>query len=224
MASNYIPAADPMFELWQANFVTYLSANFAALGLDAGDVTPVTGSQTIWDGAFGALAPARAAAAAATQAKEQARDGFETVIREVVRRIQSNPAVTNEQRALLGITVPDGTPSPTGAPGTFPTCVIETCDRLRHTIDFRDSATPNKRAKPPGTMGCEIYVKTAAVGDPVPSDPAMFTFLALDTATPYVADFPGSEGGKNAHYRLRWVSTRGDKGPWSEVFSATIGV
>ena len=26
-----------------------------------------------------------------------------------------------------------------------------------------------------------------------------------------------------AHYMLRWVSTNGDKGPWSETATATIG-
>jgi hypothetical protein len=34
--------------------------------------------------------------------------------------------------------------------------------------------------------------------------------------------FSGGDGGKNAHYILRWVNTRGQKGPWSEVVSATI--
>lgn len=36
------------------------------------------------------------------------------------------------------------------------------------------------------------------------------------------ADFPSSEAGKTAYYALRWVSTRGDKGPWSEVTAATV--
>jgi hypothetical protein len=47
--------------------------------------------------------------------------------------------------------------------------------------------------------------------------------VALDTRSPYVLDFSGSDGAKNAHYILRWVNTRGQKGPWSETVSATIG-
>jgi hypothetical protein len=47
--------------------------------------------------------------------------------------------------------------------------------------------------------------------------------LALDTATPYVIDYEGDKANQRAHYMLRWVSTRGDKGPWSETVSATIG-
>ena len=37
-------------------------------------------------------------------------------------------------------------------------------------------------------------------GDPPPVDPSELTFLSLDTRTPYVADFPGEDGGKTAHY------------------------
>ncbi len=33
----------------------------------------------------------------------------------------------------------------------------------------------------------------------------------------------GEDGGQTAHYMLRWVSTGGEKGPWSETASATIG-
>lgn len=31
-----------------------------------------------------------------------------------------------------------------------------------------------------------------------------------------------SQGGQTAHYMLRWVSTGGEKGPWSELVSATV--
>ncbi|MCW5766115.1 MAG: hypothetical protein KIT68_09085 [Phycisphaeraceae bacterium] len=34
--------------------------------------------------------------------------------------------------------------------------------------------------------------------------------------------FPSAEAGKTAYYALRWVSTRGEKGRWSEVISATV--
>jgi hypothetical protein len=36
--------------------------------------------------------------------------------------------------------------------------------------------------------------------------------LALDTATPYIIDYEGDKANQRAHYMLRWVSTRGDKG------------
>ncbi len=41
--------------------------------------------------------------------------------------------------------------------------------------------------------------------------------------TPYLATFAGADANKVAHYMLRWESTRGETGPWSETASATIG-
>ncbi len=43
MAADYIPGADGEFDAWQDNFVTYASANAAALGLDPiVDIPPLT--------------------------------------------------------------------------------------------------------------------------------------------------------------------------------------
>lgn len=49
------------------------------------------------------------------------------------------------------------------------------------------------------------------------------TFIAVDTRTPYVAQYDGADGDKTAHYLLRWVSTTAGKGPWNEAASAMIG-
>jgi hypothetical protein len=46
MAGDYIPAADGAFDAWQDNFVTYVSANAAALGLNPGvDIPPLSSAE-----------------------------------------------------------------------------------------------------------------------------------------------------------------------------------
>ncbi|MCK4341889.1 MAG: hypothetical protein KAY37_09230 [Phycisphaerae bacterium] len=77
-------------------------------------------------------------------------------------------------------------------------------------------------------MGAEIWGRVAwaprpRTCDPPPTGPSELSFLSVDTRTPYVVDCPGEGGGKTAHYMLRWVATTGEKGPWSETASATIG-
>jgi hypothetical protein len=47
--------------------------------------------------------------------------------------------------------------------------------------------------------------------------------LSVDTRTPYLATFDGADANTVAHHMLRWESTRGETGPWSETASATIG-
>ncbi len=67
-----------------------------------------------------------------------------------------------------------------------------------------------------------ICISKGAWADP-PNDPGELIFLLPSTRTPAVAEFIGPDGGKTAHYMLRWPSTCGEAGPWSETASATIG-
>jgi len=106
---------------------------------------------------------------------------------------------------------------------------VDAGECLRHTIEFSDESTPTRKASPAGVLGAEM-IRAAHVSKrflrsdgPPPVDPGELTFLAVDTRTPYMTEFDGPDGGKTAHYMLRWVSTTGEKGPWSETASATIG-
>ena len=69
-------------------------------------------------------------------------------------------------------------------------------------------------------MGAESWV---GVGATPPVDPGELTFLAVDTSAPNTREYPGTEGGNQAHYMLRWVDSRGETGAWSETATATIG-
>lgn len=220
MAIDYIPASDAEFNGWQANFVVYANTNLVALGLVAGDLAPILTATTAWSTDYGAHLVAQAAAQAARQTKDDSRASLEALIRALVRRLQASPSVDDAERQSLGINVRDTIPTTAGAPSSRPVVKVDSSQRLRHVIAFADEATPTRTAKPAGVMGAEIWVK---IGDPAPTDPGQLAFLALDSRTPYTADYAGADGGKTAHYMLRWVSTIGDKGPWSETASATIG-
>ena len=44
----------------------------------------------------------------------------------------------------------------------------------------------------------------------------------MTTRPSFPAEFKVGEGGKTAVDMARWISTRGEKGPWSEVTTATV--
>ncbi len=217
---DYIPGGDAPFHAWQNNFIVYVNNHLADLGLVAGDVVDLNATAATWTTDYPAHTAAQTAAQGARQAKDGARSAFEDTIRPLVRRLQASPDVDDSERAAMGITGPDREGTPEGPPKTRPVVSVDTSQRLQHTIDFADEATPTRKAKPDGVMGAEIWVK---VGDPPPTDPNELTFLSVATRTPYVAPYSGADGGQTAHYMLRWVSTTGEKGPWSETASATIG-
>jgi hypothetical protein len=85
------------------------------------------------------------------------------------------------------------------------------------------------RARPAGVLGAEVWVKLVApptADQPAPTDPARdpssFTFLTMTTKPSFRAEFKAGEGGKTAVSMARWVNTRGEKGPWSEITTATV--
>ena len=220
MASDYIPRGDGDFNVWQANFVTYANAHSADLGLVPPDLIPISSAQGAWTSSLTDHVAAQANAQSACAAKNANRTVLETSIRALVRRLQASPSVDDAEREALGITVADSEATAAPTPTTRPVCRVDARQRLQHTIEFADEATPTRKAKPAGVMGVEIWV---LIGPIPPVDPSELTFLAVDTRTPYTTDFDGADGGKQAHYMLRWVNTRGETGPWSETATATIG-
>jgi hypothetical protein len=217
--SDYIPRADADFDAWLKNFVDYVAANAADLGLTPAQVTSAQTVRADWGVKYPASTTAQAAANSAVQGKTDSRSGAEVFVRSLVGSIQANSAVTDAQRQALGITVRSASRTATGPPTSRPVATIDTSQRLRHTINFSDESTPNSRAKPDGVQGCEIWMK---VGDPAPAGPNDVHYVALDTRTPYVTEFDAADAGKTAYYMLRWISTRGETGPWSATVSGTI--
>jgi hypothetical protein len=208
---------------WATNFAAYAGAHLAELGIDAADIAPIAAGRTDFYMKMHENVTAQQAAQSARQAKDDSRDALESAIRQLVRQLQVSGDVDDTERAALGITVPDTVrTTATGGIDTRPIGMVDTSQRLRHEIRFTDEATPTSRAKPKGVMGCEIWVKVTNPGEAAPVGADGLSFLSLDTASPYIAEYDGANGGKTAHYMLRWVKSGGEKGPWSETVSATI--
>lgn len=217
--ADYLPRSDPEFSVWLSNFVAYLTAHQAELGLSESILLTAGNARTNWESAYSAHTASQSAAIGARQVKDQARDHTESFVRTLVRNLQTSSNMNDSHRAGLGLNLPSTTSPPSGEPQTRPVAVVDTSQRLCHTISFNDETTPASKARPEGVMGCEIWVK---VGGEPPQDPQELRFLALDTATPYMAKYGGADAGKIAHYMLRWVSKRQQQGPWSQTVSATI--
>ncbi len=220
---DYIPGSDTAFQVWATNFTTYANGHFADLGLIPPDIIPITTRLADFTAKISANVTAQQAAQSARQAKDDSRNELESVIRQLVRQLQVSPDVDDTERAALGITVRDKIRTAVaGDITTRPIGIVDTSQRLRHEIRFSDEATPTRRAKPKGILGCEIWVKVTGPGEPAPTSADELSFVTLDTSTPYIVEYDGKDGSKTAHYMLRWVKSSGDKGPWSETVSATI--
>lgn len=85
-------------------------------------------------------------------------------------------------------------------------------------IPFFDALT-GKRAKPEGTQAIEMYMKVG--GDP-PNSPDEMTGHRIITASPVRIAFGPEHEFQFVYLIFRWIGTRGNCGPWSEIYRTII--
>ncbi len=71
-------------------------------------------------------------------------------------------------------------------------------------------------------LGAEVWLTLIDAGQPAPTDPSALAFLTMAIKPCIRTDFRLGDGGKAAVYMTRWVNTQGEKGPWSEIATATV--
>ena len=213
--NDYVPHSDADFHVWQAALVAIVQPSVVAWGILAGDVTALVAQQTPWTGAYNKASNKQNRTAADVQAKDDARKAYEKGIRLFVGQwLSKNPKVPNSERERMGLTVKSTTHTAVPAPSSKPVGSVDFSQLLRHTLSFVDENAKGSKAKPAGVHGCEIFSKLG--------DAADFSYLGTSTSSPYLVQFTDADAGKTASYRIRWVNTRGEQGPWSNPFSAPV--
>jgi hypothetical protein len=158
--------------------------------------------------------PAKSAALKETEAD------FKKVYRQFYTGyLKNNPLVTDED--LVSMSLPKRPSGERTPPQPLKTAVEATVDSsipATISISYRDR-NGRGTAKPGGVHGVEIGWE---ILDSPPTDWAQLTHSAFDTRTPAKLVFSGEQRGKTLYFALRWENTRGEKGPWSEIYNAII--
>ncbi|MCE2652073.1 MAG: hypothetical protein LW650_00780 [Planctomycetaceae bacterium] len=237
--NDVFPRQDTQILPWINQFMDRCSDWWSRHGGD-GNLDELRGLRDAFAAALEADAAAQAAARAATAAKNQARAEMENSLRAMVRLVQNTPDTTNAERADMGLTqrrypaaplksitppltaATSGRPAPVPAPRTAPAVTAAPAARLVHRLRLTDPHRPDKRGKPPGAAAAEIRVALVPAGAAPPTDPERFAYLLSTTRPSFRTTFGPDDVGKTAVYLTRWVNTRGEVGPWSEVTAATV--
>jgi hypothetical protein len=218
MAQGMIPQGRNDFNGFQENFIVTVEPMLDSFGITAESFKPLADEQQVWQQLWQKTVNPQNR----TQADVQARDGEQKVYTELLRSfinqfIKNNPKVSNADKGRLGLTVSDGSRTASPVPTTAPAVTVSIGSQ-QHTIAFMDEGSTSK-AKPAGVHGCEIWMKRGAA----PTTDSELSFVITDTASPHIMKFDSSEVGTMVYYRLRWVNTRGEAGPWSKLASAVVG-
>lgn len=234
--TNYIPRPDGDFSAWANHYYEAVDKFWNVQGLDPADLDPLKAALAEWNKDYPAHVAAQQKAEGARAAKDGARAALEREIRPVTNFVQAWGGTTDADRATIGVTVRDTSKTPSPTPTSAPVVQVESGQRLTHRLKFTDAAAPTRRGKPPGTIGAEVWLALAPANAPAPplNSPGgtgvppvsggaeAYRFLSVSSRGNLQADFTSADAGKTAYYALRWVSTRGEKGPWSEPCAATV--
>jgi len=218
--ADYIPNTDPEFDLWQKSLMDNIRQLMPTWGIDPSKVMGLESKQSIWNSTFSKASNKQNRTAAEVQAKRDALDDYKKEIRSFVAEfLANNSRVSDSDRTLMGLTVKSGTRTPAPVPATSPLGTVDFSVRLQHTLHLSDQATPQSKAKPAGMHGCEVWVK---LGGEAPKDASELSYLGIATSFSYTTTYEGKQANIMAYYWMRWVNTRGERGPWSTTVSSII--
>ena len=169
--TDYVPRTDDALLVWHDQFKTTVTANIATFGLVAADATQVNADNADIHTKIATATSTAATAKQATADKNTSRATLEKHARALANRIKAHPAYTAAYGDLLGIVGPEDTTNlATSKPTLTGTPLIGGVVQLA----FDKSVSE----------GVNIYARRGTEAD--------FTFLARDTASPYVETAPCS--------------------------------
>lgn len=219
--ADYIPRADAKFNDWQSENLTMLDGKSEPWHIPQEAIDQLKTTQAGWEKIYAVTRNTATRSKADVEEKNNVRRVYEKQWRQFITAwISNNPLVAPDDRVRMGLSSKDNTRTRSSVPATAPIGKIDFSVRFQHKISFADETTPTLRSKPAGVHGCQIWMKLDGAA---PTSADELRYLATDTATPYLIEFDGSDGGKTAYYWLRWVNTKGQPGPWSAPISAIVG-
>jgi hypothetical protein len=219
MAKHYIPTRLTTFHSWQSILITHIEEKADRLGIPPEKLARLLALQESWERAY-ELAENRATRTPITvKNRQELTTVFTEELRTVVRtHITYNPVLTDQERGAMGLPVHKiRCTSPVHI--TSRPHIARVIHALQqHVLVVRDSELKT-RGKPPHVSGFEIWHK---VGDPAPQAETDWRFVRQATRSPYRVNYHKEDAGQRAYYRVRWMNTRNEPGPWSETVNAII--
>lgn len=219
MAESFgIPSEDGAARTYFNHFASYVSANLGVYFLSAADGAALTLAAQNYNDAF-VLAEAEPTRNKLTVIqKDETRNACEALVRLYSMQIKYNAGISTEDKAAIGISQPNPTRTSVNVPSTLVELGIVGALQGSHTLTYKDSTT-QQRAKPFGAALVELW---CAVAETAGADVNLARPCGLFTKNPIGIAFEPADNKKVATYWGRWVSRKGQFGPWSIPVSMTI--
>lgn len=222
--TDYIPTKDADFGPWLLNLATLATATPAVYGLTAPEAVVITGQSDAWAAAYPLATDPGTRTPATVANKDAVRAAAEATVRPLCVRVSLNPAVTDENKTALGVTVRKTVPTPVPPPTTRPSLTLVSVTPGNQLIRYTDADLPAGKGKPAGAIGVQLW---AAIGTVPAVDPAQAAFMAVITKSPQNIATNPADRAKTITFFARWQTRSGpggaaQVGPWSDPLVSII--
>ena len=218
-SKDYIPRKDAGFNALQKAVYSLSLLHAAAWLIPEQSFSAFEAERSRWNTAYATYLDPAKRTHAVVQEKNDARKDYEAAVRPFIQgQLMHNPRVTDADRLNMCLPVYDRTPTPAAPPASYPELDIDFSQIARHTLRVRDSELKGS-GRPKHVVGFEIWRRIGGQTEPGIRD---MQLVGQAPRSPHTLEYDFSERSLLAWYALRWVNTRGEKGPWSGIISAII--
>lgn len=205
--------------VWAANFAHHLVLHPQACGVDPADAAEFQGMYDAYAAALAAVKVPESRTRVSVAEKDTARDILRRRARELIRIVRAHRGFGAEQAAALNLPLRAAPVARLSPPATAPQLHLRPQNSLRNSLRILDAVNPQRRARPHGVIGCEVWVK---IGGERPRSIEECRYHGLATRSHGTLSFPAGSGNQTCWAIGRWINQRGEAGPPSIVASATI--
>jgi hypothetical protein len=179
-------------------------------------------AQAGWRDAWAVVCNPATRTSVAIRAKDDARATLVKTIRKFVKqRLDPDDAVTNADRQALGLHIHKEGRTRVPIPDTAPRVDHRPTGVPRETGIWWSAEGTEGHAKPDFYHGVECIHDVFPVGQ-VATSISQLKRSTFDTRSPLKIILPDEERGLHLCFALRWENTRGEKGPWTEIFTTIV--
>jgi hypothetical protein len=217
-----IPTKDSLLVQWSANADAKLTASPATWGYDAAFATSYSALHDAYVDAYNAMMQARedgTRSESLTATKDSCKLAVLQVARQMYANVQKAVGISDTDKILLGVHVPDVSPTPQPVPALAPQASVTGINGDVVTVRLRDAEDPDRRARPKFTAGASIF---SFVGEAPPSDPGLYKFEGNFGETTVDITFPDQEPGTKVFIVAAWFNNRKESGPGCTPIQAVL--
>jgi hypothetical protein len=210
-----IPTLDAPLAEYSTNFQAVGTARPLDFGLTVPQMTQYTTLHDAWMAAYNLAKAGGSKSKALVIAKNAAKNSLLVYARELYGFIQSSLTVSDEDKALIGVTVIDRSPSPVPPPALAPLVTLVSVTGRVARYKLADATAPTSRRKPLNAEGATIlsYVGTTPPATP-PTGDAGWKIEGQTGRTTFAVEFPLTVApGTPCWVTAVWYNRRGEYSP-----------